>query len=405
MANVIQRVSNWLLGDYPVATTEIGSGSSRKLIQHVHSVDSNGDPTSGGDGAILDGASPTIKAAVLDLTTSNGLAVAIVDGNGDQITSFGGGTQYTEGDTDASITGTAMLMEGAANALVAAQGTAADGLLVNLGSNNDVTVAGVATSAKQDTGNTSLASIDGKITAVNTGAVTISAALPAGTNNIGDVDVLTVPADPFGVNADAASATGSISAKLRFIASTGIPITGTVTVGSHAVTNAGTFLVQENGGSLTALQIIDDWDESDRCKSNIIVGQAGVAADVGATGATVQRVVIANNAGRTLTSAGGSASSSGNNTLVAAGSARLKVHAFSLSTTSTTAVTCIFQSGAGGTELWRCVLQAPTSVSTGANLAVTPPAWLFATASATLLNLNLSGAITVHWSVSYCDEA
>lgn len=66
-------------------------------------------------------------------------------------------------------------------------------------------------------------------------------ALPAGTNaigklaansgvDIGDVDVTSVPADPFGVNADAASATGSISAKLRFIASTGIPVTNTVTV-------------------------------------------------------------------------------------------------------------------------------------------------------------------------------
>jgi hypothetical protein len=58
---------------------------------------------------------------------------------------------------------------------------------------------------------TSTASIDGKITACNTGAVVISSgtittvttvgavtaitnALPAGTNNIGDVDVLTVPA-------------------------------------------------------------------------------------------------------------------------------------------------------------------------------------------------------------------
>lgn len=62
---------------------------------------------------------------------------------------------------------------------------------------------GAATAAKQDTGNTSLASIDGKITAVNTGAVTISAALPAGTNaigklaansgvDIGDVDVTSV---------------------------------------------------------------------------------------------------------------------------------------------------------------------------------------------------------------------
>jgi hypothetical protein len=78
----------------------------------------------------------------LDLANTNPLAVAIVDGAGTQITSFGGGTQYTEADTDASITGTAMLMEGAGNALVVVQGTAADGVLVNLGANNDVTVTG-----------------------------------------------------------------------------------------------------------------------------------------------------------------------------------------------------------------------------------------------------------------------
>ncbi len=38
-----------------------------------------------------------------------------------------------------------------------------------------------------------LQSIDGKITACNTNAVTIGTALPTGTNNIGDVDVLTLP--------------------------------------------------------------------------------------------------------------------------------------------------------------------------------------------------------------------
>jgi len=47
-------------------------------------------------------------------------------------------------------------------------------------------------------------------------------ALVAGTANIGDVDVLTVPVDPFGVNADAASATGSVSAKLRHLAAVGL---------------------------------------------------------------------------------------------------------------------------------------------------------------------------------------
>lgn len=37
-----------------------------------------------------------------------------------------------------------------------------------------------------------------------------------------------------------------------------VTISGTVTVGSHAVTNAGTFVVQENGAALTSLQLIDD---------------------------------------------------------------------------------------------------------------------------------------------------
>lgn len=50
--------------------------------------------------------------------------------------------------------------------------------------------------------------------------------IPSGTQPIsGSVGVSSVPADPFGANADAASATGSLSAKLRFIAATGIPIT------------------------------------------------------------------------------------------------------------------------------------------------------------------------------------
>lgn len=130
-----------------------------------------------------------------------------------------------------------------------------------------------------------------------------------------------------------------------------------------------------------------------------------LSSGVGTSGTGTLRTVTANDAGRILVSAGGSAASNGNNTLVSAGTNRLKVFAFSLSTTSTTAMTCIFQSGASGTELWRVILQAPTSVSTGANLVVQPPAWLFATATATLLNLNLSSANAVHWSCSYWDEA
>lgn len=53
----------------------------------------------------------TTDAEVIPLTGYNAQAVGIVDGSGNQITSFGGGTQYTEGDTDASITGTAIVFE------------------------------------------------------------------------------------------------------------------------------------------------------------------------------------------------------------------------------------------------------------------------------------------------------
>lgn len=68
---------------------------------------------------------------------------------------------------------------------------ATTGLKVDLGADNDVTIASLP-------------------------------ALAAGTNNIGDVDVLTLPADPLGANADAAAtagSTGSISAKLRLATS------------------------------------------------------------------------------------------------------------------------------------------------------------------------------------------
>ena len=53
---------------------------------------------SNADGAINDGVSNTIKATVLDLTNSNPVTTAIVDSSGNQITSFGGGTQYQQGD-------------------------------------------------------------------------------------------------------------------------------------------------------------------------------------------------------------------------------------------------------------------------------------------------------------------
>lgn len=224
----------------------------------------------------------------------------------------------------------------------------------------------LATSAKQDTGNTSLASILAKIIAApsteakqdiiitalngidagtaaalgqalmvasvpvviasNQSAVPVSATnldirdltfaadkvdasgsvLGAGTNNIGDVDVLS-----------SALPTGAATSALQ--TQPGVDI-GDVTVNNAA--GASAVNIQDGGNSITvdgtvavtgagdatasnqvtqitaeqaiqaAVQIMDDWDESDRAKVNLIAGQAGVAGGNGLVSANTIRVVL-----------------------------------------------------------------------------------------------------------------
>jgi len=52
-------------------------------------------PSASADGAVQDGIIPSLKANVADLTNSNALRVAIVDGNGDQISSMGSDNSIT----------------------------------------------------------------------------------------------------------------------------------------------------------------------------------------------------------------------------------------------------------------------------------------------------------------------
>lgn len=101
----------------------------------------------------------------------------------------------------------------------------------------------------------------------------------------------------------------------------------------------------------------------------------------------------------------GQASSSGNNTCIPlVVGKRIKVIAFSLIANNTTAVTAKFQDGAGGTDLWRVPLQTISGTYAGANLATSAPSLLFATSAGVALNINLSAAQTVDWSVTYFDD-
>jgi hypothetical protein len=107
-------------------------------------------------------------------------AVAITAGSGTNIDTR---TEATNGNHRQVV----VLGDPATNAGVAPV-DATNGLTVDLGANNDVTVTSIST----------------------------------GDNNIGNVDIVTVPADPFGANADAAATAdgeASISAKLRLMTS------------------------------------------------------------------------------------------------------------------------------------------------------------------------------------------
>jgi hypothetical protein len=48
---------------------------------------------------------------------------------------------------------------------------------------------------------------------------------------------------------------------------------------------------------------------------------------------------------------------------------------------------------------------APSGANSGANLAVPPTAYLFATRSTSAVTISLSTAVLVHYSLSFYDEA
>ena len=85
-------------------------------------------------------------------------------------------------------------------------------------------------------------------------------------------------------------ATGTGSQRVT-VASDNTPFPVKIDQTTPGTTNA---VVEASASAIkTAVEIMDDWDESDRAKVNPIVGQAGVAAGAGAVGVTVPRVTLA----------------------------------------------------------------------------------------------------------------
>lgn len=172
--------------------------------------------------------------------------------------------------------------------------------------------AGASTSALQTTGNTALAAIQAAVEilddwdesdramvnlivgqagiAAGTGAdgVTVprvtlatNVALPAGNNNIGNVDIVTLPAANLGQQAMAASVSIVPASN----------ITDATYIGDIKFGEA-----EPNSAAIAAsLAIMDDWDEADRAAVNLIAGQAGIAANAGVMDAQTTRTTISTN--------------------------------------------------------------------------------------------------------------
>ena len=212
-------------------------------------------------------------------------------------------------------------------------------------------IEGLLTTIDADTGTiaTEVTSIDSKITACNTGAVVISSgtitavtaitnALPAGNNNIGDVDVASLPALPAGTNN-----------------------IGDVDIVSLPALAAGTNLI---GKASAGLDVSSAYD--------------------GSTALPIKFAAIA-------------ASSSGDNTVIAAvTSKKIRVLGYTLIAAGT--VNVRFESGAGGTALTGVMPLI-------ANMGMSPNGSFpqFETASNTLLNLELSAAVSVAGHITYVE--
>lgn len=198
----------------------------------------SGGPVAGGTTSnpinirVVDGDS-SVLADVLDLTNSNPIAVAIVDASGDQIASFGGGVQYTEGDVDSTITGVAIMWEDSGNVLKSV--SAGTPLPVGDGGGS-LTVDNAGTFAVQaaQSGTWNVTNISGTVS-LPTGAATAANQ----TTIIGHVDgieglLTTIDAD---TSALAAAVSGT-EVQVDVLTMPVVTVTGTVTANLAAGTNA-----------------------------------------------------------------------------------------------------------------------------------------------------------------------
>lgn len=196
----------------------------------------------------------TAGTASSDVITVQGIAsmtALVVDGSGV--------TQPVSGTITANLSATD-------NAVLDAIAASVAGTLT-VGS-HDVTNAGTFAVQAAQSGTWNVTNITGTVS-LPTGAATAAKQPALGTAGTASSDVITVQgiASMTAIVVDGSGVTqpvsGTITANLSatdnaVLDAIAASVAGTLTVGTHAVTNAGTFAVQLDGDALTALQLIDD---------------------------------------------------------------------------------------------------------------------------------------------------
>lgn len=137
----------------------------------------------------ISGSEMQVDVVTLPAITATNLDIRDLTNASDSVAIYGsddGGTTKRIIETDS---GGAVAIQDGGNTITV-DGT----VTANAGTNLNTSALALETGGNLATIAGDTTSIDGKITACNTGAVTISAALPAGTNNIGDVDVASIAA-------------------------------------------------------------------------------------------------------------------------------------------------------------------------------------------------------------------
>jgi len=123
--------------------------------------------------------------------------------------------------------------------------------------------------------------------------------------------------------------------------------------------------------------------------------------------ANIQATAVVNAAGGSVAGSTSAVSASGLTVVSPESGRKIKVYAFSLTTTAQVGSQIRFTNGAGTspTVLWQVALQAPTQGIAGANLSVTPPGYLFAAGSGETLALVKDTGSLLHYAISYFKES